>query len=177
MADLGETLSRKRRGGSGLLLLVLLIILLVVPLWRHRAVDHPLAGKDRLDACHLLAPLPPTLASLKTRAGTDNCELLDPDGASVLSVGFSSNRSVAGGSNAGTAQMYSTWVKEVRASGATEMQEQTGPWRAATSYRLGTSRQLLIEDGGLLIVLTTPLLETSDLVDYAQELAPELRKQ
>lgn len=177
MGHLGETLSRKRRGGGGLLLLVLLVVLLVVPLWRHRAVDHPLAGRDRLDACQLLEPLPPTLASLRTRAGTDTCDLLDPDGASVLSVGLSSNRSVAGGSNAGTAQVYSTWIKEVRASGATEIQEQPGPWKAATSYRLGASRQLLIEDGGVLIVLSTPLLEIPDLVDYAQDLAPELRKQ
>lgn len=177
MAGLGETLSQKRRGGSGLLLLALLLVLLVVPLWRHRAVNHPLAGKDRLDACHLLAPLPPTLASLKTRAGVDNCELLDPDGVAVLSVGLTSNRSIAGGSNHGTADAYSTWVKEVRASGATDMQEQPGPWKAATSYRLGTSQQVLIEDGGLLIVLTSPRMDFVDLMDYASDLATELRKQ
>lgn len=176
MGGLGETLSRKYRGGGGLLMLALLAVLLVVPLWRHRAVDHPLAGKDRLDACHLLAPLPATLASLKTRAGTDTCDLLDPDGASVLSVGLSSNRSIAAGSNAGTAQMYFTWLKEVRASGASDIQEQLGPWKAATSYRLGNSRQLLIEDGGVLIVLSTPSLEISELLDYAHSLTPELRE-
>ena len=176
MAGLGETLSRKHRGGSGLLLLALLLVLLIVPLWRHRGVNHPLAGKDRLDACHLLAPLPPILASLKTRAGVDNCELLDPDGAAVLSVGFTSNRSIAGGSNHGTADAYAIWVKEVRASGATEMQEQAGPWKSATSYRLGTSQQVLIEDGGLLIVLTSQRMDLVDLMDYASDLATELRK-
>ena len=177
MANLGETLSRNRRGGSGLLLLVLLLVLLIVPLSRYRSVNHPLAGEEHLDACNLLAPLPADLASLKTRAGVDNCELLDPEGIAVLSVGFSSNHSVAGGSNHGTADMYATWVKEVRASGATEMQEQTGPWKSATSYRLGSNRQVLIEDGGLMIVLSSPRMELADLMQYASNLAPALRTQ
>jgi hypothetical protein len=176
MAGLGETLSRKRRGGSGLLLLALLLVLLIVPLWRHRAVNHPLAGKDHLDACLLLAPLPPMLASFKARAGVDTCELLDPDGVVVLSVGFTSNRSIAGGSNHGTSDAYAIWVKEVRASGATEMQEHAGPWKSATSYRLGTSQQLLIEDGGLLIILSSPRIQLVNLMDYGRDLAPELRK-
>lgn len=175
MAGLGQTLSRKRRGCGGLLLLALLLVLLTVPLSRYRSVNHPLAGKERLDACQLLAPLPASLASLKTRAGVDNCELLDADGIAVLSVGLSSNRSVAGGGNHGTGDMYAVWIKEVRASGATEMQEQAGPWKTATSYRLGSSRQLLIEDGGLLIVLSSPRMELADLMQYASNLAPALR--
>lgn len=175
MANLGDTLSRKRRGGSGLFLLALLIALLVVPLWRHRSVNHPLAGMERLDACALLAPLPPSLGQLTARPGIDGCELLDANGVPVLSVGFSSNRSVAGGSNHGTAQAYSTWIKEVQASGATEMQEQAGPWKAATSYRLGQSRQLLIEDGGLLISLNSSGMATPQLLDFAETLAPRLR--
>ena len=176
MANLGDTLSRKRRGGSGLLLLALLIVLLLVPLWRHRGVDHPLAGRVRLDACTLLSPLPPPLAALKTRPGIDNCDLLDASGVPVLSAGFSSNRSIAGGSNHGTAQAYATWIKEVRASGATEVQEQTGPWKAATSYQLGQSHQVLIEDGGLLVSLASSSMATPDLLEVAGKLMPALRE-
>ncbi len=176
MTNLGNTLSRKRFGGGGLLLLALLLVLMLVPLWKHRAVNHPLAASERLDACALLAPLPATLAPLQKRAGVDNCDLLDSAGKPVLSVGLSSNRSIAGGSRHGTAEAYLTWVKEVRASGATEMQEQVGPWKAATSYRLGSSRQVLIEDGGLLIVLSSPSLEFANLIDYAKALAPALRQ-
>lgn len=177
MTGLGSLLSKKYRGGSGLWLLALLLVLMAVPLWQHRSVNHPLAASERIDACALLAPLPPDLAGLRPRSGVDNCELLDEDGAAVLSVGFSSNRSIANGSNGGTAQFFATWVKEVRASGAVEMQERAGPWRAGESYRLGDSRQLLVEDGGLLIVLSSPRLEEARLLAYANSLAPRLRKQ
>lgn len=176
MGRIGDSLSRKRLGGGGLFLLLLLTALLVAPLLRKRGVDHPLASRDHLDVCALVTPVLPELASLKSRAGADQCEWLDAGDKPVLSVGLSSNRSIAGGSNHGTAAMYATWIKEVVASGATEVHEQAGPWTSATAYRLGDSRQVLVDDGGLLIVLMSSQQDEATLLAQAKTLAPALRK-
>lgn len=175
MERIGDSLSRKRFGGGGLFLLLLLLALLLVPLLRDSDVDHPLAGRELLDVCALLAPLADDLARLQPRPGNGNCDLLDRDGQVVLTIGLSSNRSVAAGSRHGTTEMYATWVKEVAVSGATEMRELPGPWRSATGYRQGSSWQLLVEDGGLLIVLMSPRLEHDALLARARILVPALR--
>jgi hypothetical protein len=172
MASLGK----HRASGGGLLLLVLLAILLAAPLWRHRDIDHPLASRQALDVCPLLPAWPATLGIAGSRPGTGRCELVDASGGLVLGIGLSSQRSMAAGSSrGGTRPMYDTWLKEVRASGAVDVREEPGPWRAASSYTLGSHRDLLIDDGGLLIVLSSPRLGPEAMRSYAEALAPALR--
>lgn len=171
----GGTWSRKRWGGGGLLLLVLLAALLAPPLLSQRDNDHPLASREHFEVC---AWLPQTLVvadATTRRPGADRCDLLDARGDAVLGVGLTSLRSLGTGNRHGTREMFATWIKEVRASGATDLREHTGPWKAATSYQLGQRRQLLVEDGGLVIVLDSPRLDAAALVAAATTLAPALR--
>jgi len=169
-----ETLAKRRPSGGGLFLLVLLAALLAFPLWQARDVDHPLASREHFDVCGLLPAPPAGLASLQRRPGADRCDIVDGAGATVLSVGLTSQRGNGPGSPR-LREVYATWLKEVRASGAVELREEPGPWRSATSYRMGTHHELLVEDGGLMIVLVSDRLEAPALVSYAGTLAAVLR--
>lgn len=168
-------LTRRRWGGGGLLLLVLLAILLVAPLLGERGNDHPLASRERIDACALLPVSLAVPGRASLRPGIDRCDVLDDQGAVVLGVGLSSLRSIGATNRHGTREFYATWLKEVRASGAVDLQEQAGPWKMASTYRLGGRRQFLAEDGGLLIVLDSDRMEPDALVRVAAVLAPALR--
>ena len=169
-----DSLVKRRPSGSGLFLLVLLAALLAFPLWRTRDVDHPLASREHFDVCGLLPPLPAELEGMQRRSGPDRCDVVDSAGATVLGIGLVSQRSSGAGS-AHLREAYATWLKEVRASGAVDIREEAGPWRSASSYRSGAHHEVLVEDGGLMIVLLSDRLESSALVAYAATLARALR--
>ena len=173
----GGTWSRKRWGGGGLLLLVLLAILLAAPLLSQRGNDHPLASAEHPSVCTLL---PATLAvpgAITRRPGVDRCDLLDARGETVLGIGLSSLRSLGTGNRNATRDLYATWIKEVRASGAVELRDEAGPWKLASSYRMGDRHQLLVEDGGLVIILDSTRLDAPALVRAGATLATALRRE
>jgi hypothetical protein len=172
----GEAWSRKRWGGGGLLLLALLAVLLAAPLFSQRGNDHPLASVEHPDVCALLPAGLVVPGAATKRPGADRCDLLDAQGEAVLGIGLSSLRSLGTGNRHGTRDAYATWIKEVRASGAVEVREEAGPWKLASSYTLGSRHQLLVEDGGLLIVLDSTRLDAEALVRAGATLATALRQ-
>lgn len=171
------TWSRKRWGGGGLLLLALLAVLLAAPLLSQRGNDHPLASVEHPDVCGLLPATLDVPEVAAKRPGADRCDLLDARGETVLGVGLTSLRSLATGNRNATRDLYATWIKEVRASGAVDLRDEAGPWKLASSYRMGDRQQLLVEDGGLVIVLDSTRLDAPALVRAGAILATSLRRE
>jgi hypothetical protein len=181
MGLLIDELGKPRWSGGGLMLIVVLCPLLLYPLVRNRDIDHPLSAEMRLDLCARLPAAPTSLPGPMHRVGLNengniSCEFRDQDNAMTLVVMLMTTRTASMAGPVRTSAAYETWIKEVKASGAKQMRDETGPWAMAQSYRYGSNQQMLVEDHGVMISLMSPALDANDMAHYARDVAVALRK-
>jgi hypothetical protein len=181
MALLTDELGKPRWGGGGLLLLALLVVLLVAPLLRSKDSNHPLSGEQAIELCPFLPnpPAPWTGANRVAGASDGNgsqCGFRADDQTIVLSVALITTRQASAGAPQRTSAMYQTWLKEVVASGAEDVRERSGTWAMASSYRFQQQNQLLVEDRGVMLTLSSTKLGADALTAYAQTVVSALRK-
>jgi hypothetical protein len=181
MGVLIDELGKPRWGGGGLMLLVLLSLLFVPPLLRNQETSHPLSAAQRIDLCALL-PEPPSALRSATRVGRhvdgggSTCDFTDDDHVVEMSVGLITTREASFGAPQRTSAMYAIWLKETVASGATDVHERAGDWAMASSYRAGQSNQVLAEDHGVLLTLSSTRISADALTTYARAITTALRK-
>lgn len=180
MGVLNDELRKKRKSGGGLVLLVVLLPLLAYPLLRTREINHPLSAQLQFDLCARLPPPPSSLPQPLHRVGQNangniSCEYRDQADTLALSVFLTTTRTASQSGPARTSAMYETWMKEVKVSGATEVRDHIGPWAMANSYRMGSSQQMLVEDHGVMLSMSSPILGADDMAGYARESAVALR--
>lgn len=181
MGLLSDELGKPRWAGGGLLLLSLLAVLLLPPLLRNRDTDHPRSAEQGIDLCPLLpeppAPLRNAQRATLNGAGAPAICGFESEGHVVeLSVGLITTREASTGAPQRTRALYQNWLKEVVASGATDLREQPGDWAMASSYRNGQINQILIEDRGVFLNLSSARLDADTLTAYARAVAAALRK-
>jgi hypothetical protein len=105
------------------------------------------------------------------------CEFKDGSGAVALSVGvFTTRQASTGGGAQRTSAVYQTWLKEVIASGAQDVRERPGDWAMASSYRFGERDEIIAEDRGVMLSLSSTQLDSDELTAYAKTVATRLRK-
>ena len=181
MGLLIDELGKPRWSGGGLMLLLLLSLLFLPPLLRNKDTSHPLSAGQRIDLCPLL-PDPPAPLRDATRIGRhvdgggSTCDFTDDSHAVAMSVGLITTREASFSAPQRTNAMYATWLKETVASGATDVRERDGDWAMASSYRAGQSNQVLVEDHGVLLTLSSARMTADALTVYAQAVAAALRK-
>ena len=177
-------MSKKRWGGGGLVLLVVLLVvllpLLAYPLLRNRDIDHPLSAQLQLDLCARLPPPPAALPGPLHGVGQSanvgiSCELRGLDEKPVLNVFLTTTRTASVSGPQRTGAMYEAWVKEAKASGAEQARDEQGPWAMAQSCRYGSNQQMLVEDHGIMLFLSSESLEADDMAQYARDTATALR--
>jgi len=181
MGLLIDELGRPRWSGGGLMLLVVLCPLLLYPLLSNRDIDHPLSAQMQVDLCARLPPppvnLPGPLHSVGQNAnGNISCEFRDQANAPALAVMLMTTRTASLAGPQRTSAVYQMWIKEVKASGATQTRDEQGPWATAESYRFGSNQQMLVEDHGVMFSLNSPTLDADDMARYARSTAAALRK-
>lgn len=181
--DTFEKLSRPRWSGGGLALMAILALMLVLPLLHWGGRHHPLGSQLHVDLCTRLprwSQLPEDVVMVRQPAnnpGTGICEWHDAKGGQLLAVMIETTRGASRDGAADLDRMYDTWVKEVRLSGALDMQDAgEGPWQRATSYRMGQDHQFLISDDGVMLSFIAHIDDTSALATYARQSAQVLRE-
>lgn len=180
MGLLTDELGKPRWSGGGLVLIAVLLPLLAYPLLRTREINHPLSAQLQFDLCARLPPPPSSLQPPLHRVGQNangniSCEYRDQADTLALSVFLMTTRTASQSGPARTSAIYETWMKEVKVSGATEVRDHIGPWAMANSYRLGSSQQMLVEDHGVMLSMSSPSLGADDMAGYARESAVALR--
>ena len=180
MGMLADELRKPRRSGGGLVLIAVLCPLLLYPLLRTRDIDHPLSAQLQLDLCARLPPPPAALPGPLHRVGQNSngniaCELRGQDDKLALSVFLMTTRTASLSGPQRTSEIYTTWLKEVKVSGAQQMRDEQGPWAMAQSYRLGSNEQMIAEDHGVMLSLNSPSLGADDMARYARATASALR--
>lgn len=181
--DMFEKVTRRRWSGSGLVLLAGLLLLLGLPLMHWGGHHHPLSDQPRVDLCARLphwSALPTDAVMVRQPAnnpGTGICEWHDANGGQLLAVMIETTRGASRDGAADLERMFETWVKEVRMSGAQDMQEiGAGPWQRAVSYRMGPDRQFLIQDEGVMLSFIARIDDAPALALYARQCAQVLRE-
>jgi hypothetical protein len=181
MGLLIDEMGKPRWAGGGLMLLVLLGLLLLPPLLRNKDINHPRSAEQNVDLCPLL-PEPPTVLR-EARPAKANapgtpaiCGFKNAAEVVELSVGMTTTREASVSGPVRTTGLYKNWMKEVVASGAVDAREQPGDWAMASSYRFGDNNQVLIEDHGVLLNLSSTKLGADALTTYARAVAVALRK-
>jgi hypothetical protein len=180
MGILRDELGKPRWSGGGLVLIAVLLPLLAYPLLRTREINHPLSAQLQFDLCARLPSPPAALPQPLRRVGQNangniSCEYRDQSDALALSVFLTTTRTASQSGPARTSAIYETWMKEVKVSGATEVQDRLGPWAMASSYRMGSSQQMLVEDHGVMLSMSSPSLGAADMASYARDSAAALR--
>lgn len=179
MGTLGDTLTRRRRGAGGLLLLALLVVLMAAPLLRHRDATHPLAASQLADFCPFMPSPPADLVGLAMEPTKDpaaaTCNIVKPDGNVRLWASLISTRQASLQQPTRTSTLYTRWIAEARASGATEYREMAGAWTQAAAFRQGVVAMAVIEDHGVMLVLMANGLDVDTLAAYAAKVADAAR--
>lgn len=180
MGILTDELGKPRWSGGGLVLIAVLLPLLAYPLLRTREVNHPLSAQLQLDLCAKLPPPPAALPGPLHGVGQSanvgiSCELRGLDEKPVLNVFLTTTRTASVSGPQRTSAMYEVWVKEAKASGAEQVREEQGPWVRAQSYRYGSNQQMLVEDHGIMLFLSSESLQADDMAQYARDTATALR--
>jgi hypothetical protein len=180
MGILTDELRKPRWSGGGLVLIAVLLPLLAYPLLRTRDINHPLSAKLEFDLCARLPPPPAALPQPLHRVGQSanfgiSCELRDQDKKPVLNIFLTTTRSASVSGPQRTSAMYETWVKEAKASGAIDVLDRLGPWAMAQSFRYGSNQQMLVEDHGVLLFLSSTSLGADDIAQYARDTVAALR--
>jgi len=180
MGMLTDELGKPRWSGGGLVLIAVLLPLLAYPLLRTREINHPLSAQLQFDLCARLPPPPAALPQPLHRVGQNangniSCEYRNQADQLELSVFLTTTRTASLSGPARTSAMYETWMKEVKVSGATEVSDHIGPWAMANSYRLGSSQQMLVEDHGVMLSMSSPSLGAEDMAGFARDSAAALR--
>jgi hypothetical protein len=179
-----RVLMRGFASSRGLVLLFVLGVILGMPLlWWGDNSMHPLSTSESVRLCDLL-PRWTGLPAAAIQAGADStasegggtCAWRMHAAVPVLSVAIQTTRSASRGAPVDLEKFMALWLEEARADGAKELvEEQAGPWRHAASYTERDQRVVLVEDGGILLVLRSTVAGTADLLRYAAECAQTLR--
>jgi len=180
MGILRDELGKPRWSGGGLVLILVLLPLLAYPLLRTREINHPLSAQLQLDLCARLPPPPAALPQPLKRVGQNangniSCEYRDQADGLALSVFLTTTRTASQSGPARTSEIYETWMKEVKVSGATDVRDHLGPWATAHSSRMGSSQQMLVEDHGVMLSLNSPSLGVEDMAGFARDSVVALR--
>lgn len=178
----------RRRAGAGLLLLVFALAALAAPLWYFRNSDHPMSGQDTVALCERLGGLQPpdavwshapgTSPGLPRLPGTDSeaagyCVWRDAQGQVAFEAVLSTNRSTR---PLGVGALYDRMRSEVVANRTDELREAGAPGERSLRYRRGNSRELLIEDHGILLWLRGYRTEDAWFDQAARTALMQLRK-
>ena len=179
MGQLRDELTRKRRGG-GLLLVLLLAALAALPLLRHRDATHPLSGSQLVDLCPYLPSPPADLVGLQMRSmhgqHVATCNFETDGGGVELFVSLTSTRQASLHEPVRISRLYENWVAESRASGAEVYRDLPGPWRAASAWRHAGVANVVVDDHGILLVMTSRTLSPEVLAAYALKVSGALRE-
>jgi hypothetical protein len=163
---------------GGVLFALVLALALLPPMLRTKEISHPRSGEQRIDLCGMLPEPPAPIAGAIRKPGTGGsmCEFQSAGKATELTVGAITTREMSVGRPARMGTMYETWLKEAVADGAKEVREQPGDWAKANSYRNARTNHILVEDHGVMLMLSSNRLESDALVQYARAVATDLRK-
>lgn len=155
----------RRRRGAGLLLLAFALAAFAAPLWYFRNSDHPLSGQDVVALCDRLDRLPLPEAGWSRAAGTSPglprlpgtdaeaagyCIWRDARGQVAFEAVLSTNRNTR---PLGVDALHERMRGEVVATRNDELREADGPGERSIRSRRGNSREWLIEDHGIVLLL------------------------
>ena len=168
----------KRRRGSGLLLVPFLIFLLAYPLWHWRGLGHPLAGETSIDLCARLSPVP-ALMGLRAEGfpGSGNvgaCRWRDSRSQVRLEASLATTR---GNGGMDMDRLFDQWHNEVKAAwGPDAGVRVSGSENARVlSYNASGARHRLIEDHGVLLLVSSSVLDDEALDALVEPVRSALR--
>lgn len=147
-----------------------------------RSSDHPLAHVERVELCALL-PSWQGAAMQQVRFASPEpglagvCNLIDTRGDLQLNLTLTSDRVLQGKAVTSTQRLFSMRRDEAAANGGVAPTVLNGDgWRQAISFHVGETRQMLIEDRGILLVLQSRTLPEAEIEAYGRRVAVALRK-
>jgi len=139
---------------------------------------HPLGNADTVPLCSLLPPV----------AGSKICQDAEPQitvaGHSMwkdekekplLRADLVTTRNLSDTEKVTTLAWFQKALPEIKASGRQDWEEPNGAWSHAVITRRDTEQEILLEDGGIILILQSNVMSRTDLLTYANQAAKALR--
>ncbi|MEO8003051.1 MAG: hypothetical protein ABI644_14330 [Arenimonas sp.] len=139
---------------------------------------HPLGNADTVPLCSLLPPV----------TGSKICQDADPQitvaGHSMwkdekeeplLRADLVTTRNLSDTEKLTTLAWFQKALPEIKASGRQDWEEPNGAWSHAVITRRDKEQEILLEDGGIILILQSKVMSRTDLLTYANQAAKALR--
>ncbi len=179
----------KKQVNNGIFIALLVVFAAGIVAWWYAKPDsreesaataaHPLSDTDTVPLCSLLPAV----------AGGKICQDAEPQitvaGHSMwknekeeplLRADLVTTRNLSETEKVTTSAWFENALPEIKASGRQDWEEPKGAWSHAVITRRDTEQEILLEDGGIVLILQSNVMTRPELLTYANEAANALRK-